>query len=156
MQEGDSKKITVKLRKAGWEVEITCSESELKPAIESVLSSLEVSPAGIPGESELGRTSKAENKTCKGLIVELWEDSWFEHGRALSEVDGEISRRGYHYDRTAVSHALKELVMEGMLTRDGNMRNYLYIQKRPPGRAFSSIVPPSAQEERPAGDKDSY
>jgi hypothetical protein len=140
MQDGDPEKITVKLRKAGWEVEITCTEPELKRAIESVLSSLEANT--VPVGNELARGSKSGNKTCKGLIIELWEESWFDRGRALSEVDEEISRRGYHYDRTAVSHALKELVMEGVLTRDGNMRNYVYIQKRPPGKVSPFVGQP--------------
>ena len=35
------------------------------------------------------------------------------------------------YDRTAVSHALVDLVREGTLFRDGTMRNYRYVQKRP-------------------------
>ncbi len=135
MQEGNSKEITVKLRKAGWEVEITCSESQLKQAIESVLSSLQESAPPISGGNEADRLNNTGNKTCKGLIIDLWEDSWFSHARALSEVHEEIARRGYHYDRTAVSHSLRELVIENVLTREGSMRNYTYVQKRPPGRA---------------------
>jgi hypothetical protein len=50
-------------------------------------------------------------------------------------VDEEIARRGYHYDRTAVAHALTDLVKENILTREGVMRNYTYIQKKPPGDA---------------------
>jgi hypothetical protein len=42
-----------------------------------------------------------------------------------------MSRRGYHYDRTAVSHTLADLVREGTLFREGSMRNYRYIQKHP-------------------------
>jgi len=42
-----------------------------------------------------------------------------------------MSRRGYHYDRTAVSHTLADLVREGTLFREGSMRNYRYIQKYP-------------------------
>src|SRR5487761_56855 len=141
MQEEKSRQITVKLRKAGWEVEITCSESQLKQAIESVLSSLETSAPGISAGSEAGRANNSGNKTCKGLILDLWEDSWFAHERALSEVHEEIARRGYHYHRTAVSHSLRELVIENVLSREGDMRNYTYIQKRPPGR-----IPASASE----------
>lgn len=136
MTEALAKEITVKLRRAGWEVEITCSESQLKQAIESVLSSLNVSsslpsfPAEDPGTTQ-------GNKTCRGLIVELWRDSWFSEGRSLGQVHEEIARRGYHYDRTAVSHALRDLVLENILTREGNSRNYQYIQKRPPGVTYS-------------------
>src|SRR6202521_3148516 len=36
----EEKKITVRLEKAGWKVEITCTEDQLQSAMESVLSSL--------------------------------------------------------------------------------------------------------------------
>jgi hypothetical protein len=136
MAESQGREITVKLRKAGWEVEITCSEAQLKQAIESVLSSLNVSgQAPAARIDDLG--SAQGNKTCRGLIVELWRDSWFSDGRSLGQVHEEIARRGYHYDRTAVSHALRDLVLENILTRQGNSRNYQYIQKRPPNAPYT-------------------
>ncbi|MFQ5920544.1 MAG: hypothetical protein ACE5JV_00835, partial [Nitrososphaerales archaeon] len=70
--------------------------------------------------------------TCKGLIEELWAVGWFGSERNLSEVHEELARRGYNYDRTAVSHSLTDLVRENVLTRVGSMRAYRYIQKRPP------------------------
>jgi hypothetical protein len=138
MQEENAKLITVKLRKAGWEVEITCSESQLKQAIESVLSSLEKNPAMSPGKGDLDRETNPGNRTCKGMIMELWEDFWFEKEKSLSEVHEEIARRGHHYDKTAVSHSLRELVIENILSRQGNMRNYMYVQKHPPDRSASN------------------
>jgi hypothetical protein len=127
--ETNSDEIKVKLRKDGWEVEITCKEAQLKETIENVLSSL--------GASKIANTpnfdSPSTSKTCRGLILELWQESWFAEGRPLSSVHDEIARRGYHYDRTAVAHALTDLVKENILTREGAMRNYSYIQKKPPG-----------------------
>ena len=136
MSEQGSRNITVKLRKAGWEVEISCTEDQLKQAIATVLSTLESS-----GQVQLMQKSAATgtfgNKTCRGLIVELFEDSWFSSERSLAEVHEEIARRGYHYDRTAVSHALRDLVLENILTRQGSSRSYAYIQKRPPDGTLS-------------------
>ena len=133
MTEGQN--ITVKLRKAGWEVEITTTESQLKQAIDTVLSSLNAtseSPSAAASKNE--SMNQQGTKTCRGLIVELWQDGWFSLERSLAIVHEEIARRGYHYDRTAVSHALRDLVMEGILTREGSSRNYQYIQKRPPNK----------------------
>ncbi len=129
----EEKKITVKLEKAGWRVEITCTEDQLQKAIESVLSSLTASSPtqNVPVVEE--RTSEGSKKTVRGLILELWEEAWFSDARSLSEVHEEIARRGYHYDRSAVSHSLTDLVKESILTRQGNMRTYVYIQKKPPG-----------------------
>jgi hypothetical protein len=70
--------------------------------------------------------------TCRGLLENLWLEGHFVNERPLGEVHEELSRRGYNYDRTAVSHSLTDMVRENILTRIGTMRNYRYIQKRPP------------------------
>jgi hypothetical protein len=70
--------------------------------------------------------------TCRGLLENLWFEGFFVSERSLGEVHEELSRRGYNYDRTAVSHSLTDMVRENILTRIGTMRNYRYIQKRPP------------------------
>jgi hypothetical protein len=127
----ESPKVTVKLRRSGWEVEITCTQDRLKEAIDSVLSSLNTS-GGLDSIKNPRESLPAPNKTCRGLVLDLWHDSWLSEAHSLSEVHEEIARRGYNYDRTAVSHSLTDLVREGVLTRMGNMRNYTYIQKRPP------------------------
>jgi len=130
----EKKTITVRLKKAGWEVEITCEEDQLQKAIESVLSSLTSIPQNAPLLSPAAeeRTEGGSKKTVRGLILELWGDSWFSGARSLSEVYEEIARRGYHYDKSAVSHSLTDLVKESVLSRQGDVRNYLYIQKKPP------------------------
>jgi hypothetical protein len=152
----EEKKITVKLEKAGWKVEITCTEDQLQRAMESVLSSLSSnSPTqNLPLLEE--RSVEGGKKTVRGLISELWEESWFSEARSLSEVHEEIARRGYHYDRSAVSHSLTDLVKESILTRQGNMRTYVYIQKKPPGSGKSpSLVAQPKENEKlpvPAGE----
>jgi hypothetical protein len=130
----EKKTITVRLKKAGWEVEITCEEDQLQKAIESVLSSLTTIPQNAPLLSSTSEDKAEANskKTVRGLILELWGESWFSEGRSLSEVHEEIARRGYHYDKSAVSHALTDLVKESIMSRQGDVRNYLYIQKKPP------------------------
>jgi hypothetical protein len=49
-------------------------------------------------------------ETCKGVIQKLWGEGWFAEAKGLSEVHSEMARRGFHYDRTAVAHALIDLV----------------------------------------------
>jgi hypothetical protein len=73
--------------------------------------------------------------TCRGLLESLWLEGYFGSERSLGEVHEELSRKGYNYDRTAVSHSLTDMVRENILTRTGTMRNYRYIQKRPPSDA---------------------
>ena len=69
--------------------------------------------------------------TCRGLLEKLWYQGYFGTEKLLGEVHEELSRLGYNYDRTAVSHSLTDMVRESIPTRVGTMRNYRYIQKRP-------------------------
>ncbi len=124
----EQRKITVKLKKGGWEVEISCSAEEVEKAVKAVLSSI---PEAAIKEEE-SRHERRGAVTCKTLIENLWREGYFLQERTLSDVDAELSRRGYHYDKTAISHTLTDLVREGILTRQGSMRNYRYVQKKPP------------------------
>ena len=122
--------VTVKLKRGSWEVEITSPEDRLQQAVESVLAGMtSKEPALI--EPEPRQEDPRRFETCRGLLSTMWREGWFSMSRGLSEVHDEMSRRGYHYDRTAVAHTLVDLVREGTLFREGSMRNYRYVQKHP-------------------------
>ncbi|HDD43068.1 MAG TPA: hypothetical protein ENF79_05260 [Nitrososphaeria archaeon] len=59
------------------------------------------------------------------------EEGWFDQPRTLSEVVQELAKRGYHYDSTAVSHSLLDLVRERALIREGVPRRYTYRKAEP-------------------------
>jgi len=122
--------ITVKLKRGAWEIEITSPEDRVQQAVESVLAGMASKEPALV-ESQEVQQDQRRFETCRGLIVTMWREGWFSTPRALSEAHEEMSRRGYHYDRTAVSHTLADLVREGTLFREGSMRNYRYIQKYP-------------------------
>jgi hypothetical protein len=149
--------VKIKLKHGEWEVEISCVESRVKQVVENVLSSLDtsklVSPA-IQGQLDemkreiealksrpaveartldIEKPSAKGGMTCRGLLDTLWQEGYFSSEKALGEVHEELGRRGYNYDRTAVSHSLADMVRETILTRIGTMRNFRYIQKRPLG-----------------------
>jgi hypothetical protein len=125
--------VTVKLKRGSWEIEITSPADKVQQAVESVIAGMaskeETTLASPESPSEGGGEKRFE--TCRGVLQKMWKEGWFTSERTLSEVDEEMARRGYHYDRTAVSHALVDLVREGTLFRDGAMRNYRYVQKFP-------------------------
>lgn len=159
MSDRPTEEVKIKLKHGEWEVEITCIESRVKQVVENVLSSLDtakmVGPAVQGQLDELRREieslksrSAAEanpstdgesqktvkgGMTCRGLLDTLWQEGYFSAERALGGVHEELGRRGYNYDRTAVSHSLADMVRETILTRTGTMRNFRYIQKRPLG-----------------------
>jgi hypothetical protein len=113
------------------EFEIECQEDQLQPTVDKILSTVRERLKESPLISERpALPPRAE--TCKGVIQKLWEERWFDTAKGLSEVHSELARRGFHYDRTAVAHALIDLVKDGILTRQGKPRRYQYAQKRPP------------------------
>jgi hypothetical protein len=158
MSDRSGEEVKIKLKHGEWEVEITCLESRVKQVVENVLSSLDTAkivgpavhgqldelrleieslkmrPAAEPRPDEQKVQTKG-GMTCRGLLESLWIEGYFGSERSLGEVHEELSRRGYNYDRTAVSHSLTDMVRENILTRIGTMRNYRYIQKRPPSEA---------------------
>ena len=122
--------IKVKMKVGNIEFEIECQEEQLQAAIDTILATITDKMKSLPPSPQVTPTPRAE--TCKGVIQKLWMEGWFSTPRNLGEVHMEMAKRGYHYDRTAVAHALIDLVKEGILSRDGKPRRYVYAQKRPP------------------------
>ena len=160
MSSPPAEEVKIRLKHGEWEVEVVCIESRVKQVVESVLSSLDTAKmmgsevqsqldalrqeidslktrpiAELMAEDQPQQQQKVATKsgvTCRGLLENLWFEGHFVSERSLGEVHEELSRRGYNYDRTAVSHSLTDMVRENILTRIGTMRNSRYIQKRPP------------------------
>ena len=164
MSSEPAEEVKIKLKHGEWEVEVTCLESRVKQVIENVLSSLDttkmVGPAlqsqldelrreidslkvrpiaELQPEGDRQKVTAKGGTTCRGLLESLWLEGHFADERSLGEVHEELSRRGYNYDRTAVSHSLTDMVRENILTRIGTMRNYRYIQKRPPNSITEQV-----------------
>jgi len=123
--------IRVKMKVGEVEFEIECQEDQLQSTVDKILSSVTEKLKETPLMMErFSPPPRAE--TCKGIIQKLWEEDWFSAAKGLGEVHAELARHGFHYDRTAVAHALIDLVKDGILTREGKLRRYQYSQKRPP------------------------
>ena len=123
--------IKVKMKVGEIEFEIECQEDQLQTAVDRILSTVtEKLKSSQLLTERVAAPPRAE--TCKGVIQKLWEEGWFSEAKGLSEVHTELARKGFHYDRTAVAHALIDLVKDNILTREGKPRRYQYAQKRPP------------------------
>jgi len=113
------------------EFEVECDETQLQSAVSKILNTVTEKLKETPFLADKS-TGMQRAETCKSIIQELWDESFFAIGRDLGEVHAEMARRGFHYDRTAVAHALIDLVKDNILTREGKPRRYLYAQKHPP------------------------
>jgi hypothetical protein len=122
--------IKVKMKIGEIEFEIESQEDQLQTVVDRILGTVTEHIKDTRLTERQPPLARAE--TCKGVIQKLWEETWFSQPRGLSEVHSEMARKGFHYDRTAVAHALIDLVKDGILTRQGKPRRYQYAQKRPP------------------------
>jgi hypothetical protein len=124
------KTIRVKMKVGSIEFEVEGAVDQVDDAIGRFLKRV-TDRLGAPMIADR-ETAQPRAETCKGIIQRLWEEGWFSTARNLAEVHNEMARQGFHYDRTAVAHALIDLVKEGIMTREGRPRRYQYAQKRPP------------------------
>jgi predicted transcriptional regulator len=122
--------IKVKMKVGNVEFEIEGTVDQTNEAVGKLLATVTEKLKETSLMTERDAAPRAE--TCKVIIQRLWEEGWFSTPRGLNEVHNEMARKGYHYDRTAVAHALIDLVKENVLTREGAPRRYRYMQKRPP------------------------
>ena len=130
LSESEKPTVTIRLKRGDWEVEISTREDRVQQAVESVLAGM-ASKERVYVESQEAAIDDRKGETSRSVISTMWKEGWFATSRALAEVHEEMNRRGYHYDRTAVSHTLVDLVREGSLYREGNSRNFRYVQKYP-------------------------
>jgi len=131
MTENKDPPIRLKMKVGNLEFEIECQQNQLEESVKKILSTVTTySKESIIIPERSMQQPRAE--TCKSLIQQLWNEGWFSSLHGLGEVHSEMARRGFHYDRTAVAHALVDLMKEGLLTREGRPRRYRYTQKRPP------------------------
>ena len=125
--------IKVKMKIGNIEFEIESQEDQLQTAVDQILSTVTEKFKDTQLTTVTQRQALPPRaETCKGVIQKLWQENWFSTPRGLSEVHSEMARKGFHYDRTAVAHALIDLVKDGILNREGKPRRYRYAQKRPP------------------------
>jgi len=122
--------IKVKMKIGDIEFEIEAQEDQLQTAIDSILTTITERMKNTHFAERQAPPPRSE--TCKSIIQKLWEEKWFNTPKGLDDVHTELARKGFHYDRTAVAHALVDLVKDNILTRIGRPRRYQYAQKRPP------------------------
>ena len=131
MTEDTTPPIRLKMKVGNLEFEIECQEDQLESAVKRILGTV-TAYSKEPAIMQERPLPPPRAETCKSLIQQLWSEGWFASPHGLGEVHSEMARRGFHYDRTAVAHALVDLVKDGLLTREGQPRRYRYAQKRPP------------------------
>ena len=125
--------IKVKMKIGDLEFEIESQEDQIQSTVDKILSTVTERLKNTTLAQVAERSAPPPRaETCKGVIQKLWEENWFTEPRGLDDVHTELARRGFHYDRTAVAHALVDLVKDNILTRIGKPRRYQYAQKRPP------------------------
>lgn len=127
-------KIKVEIVLGPATIRVEAPPDQVEEAVRNAIAALKSALPQLGSELERGRATMAKPEkpkrkplpTCSGLLRNLIEEGWFDQPRTLSEVVQELAKRGYHYDPTAVSHSLLDLVRERTLIREGAPRRYTY------------------------------
>lgn len=123
----------IKMKIGDIEFEIEAQPNQIQTAVDQILATVTERLKNTNLAQAVERPAPLPRaETCRGVIQKLWEENYFTEPKSLDQVHTELARRGFHYDRTAVAHALVDLVKDGILTRIGKPRRYQYAQKRPP------------------------
>lgn len=130
----ENEKIKVEVVIGPATVRVEAPPDKIEEAVRNAISALRSAFPHLGSEAEAGGFEVAKREqagrrplpTCSGLLRSLIEEGWFDQPRTLSEVVQELAKRGYHYDSTAVSHSLLDLVRERALIREGAPRRYTY------------------------------
>jgi len=108
---------------------------EVETSLENVEEAVRRAVLGIhqAREAQIAKNVRQERRTttCVELIERLVSEGWFSTPRSLSDVVGELARRGYHYDPTAIAHSLLDLVRRELLVREGKPKRYVYHVAKP-------------------------
>lgn len=120
--------VKVRVRIGGMEFEVECPPDQVKTAVEQLMEATKGMKLQVRGRRAA---------TCRSVLEAMWGEGWFSEPRSLSDVWEEMARRGYNYEKSAVAHALADLVREGLLARRGRPRSYVYLQRAPPIEATS-------------------
>jgi len=70
-------------------------------------------------------------ESAQSLVLSLYSDGWFSKSRKFKEVVDECKRRGFNFSGPTIANVLRDLTRRGLLTREGKIKDYSYIQKRP-------------------------
>ncbi|RLG60462.1 hypothetical protein DRN86_02480 [Candidatus Geothermarchaeota archaeon] len=76
----DERKVRVRLKVAGIDMEVECSPEDIEETIKNILSGIK----DISGFKEVISVRRERPSTCKEVIEELWRDGWFSEPRSLS------------------------------------------------------------------------
>ena len=103
--------VKIRLKHRDWEVEITCLESKVKQVVENVLSGIDNSYTNI--DPTLNNQLTEIRKEIDSLKLQI-------NSGSINQIQ-------------AINTT--ELQRKAIPTRLGTMRNYQYIQKRPPSES---------------------
>lgn len=140
----NKEQVKVKLTVEDMTVEIETTLENVEEAVRRAVLGLQRARVTQPTQA---KKLERRTTTCLDLLERLVEEGWFSMPRSLSEVVGELARRGYNYDPTAVAHGLVDLVRREVLIREGKPKRYVYRASKPPERTAGEAAEGSGEFE---------
>jgi len=90
---------------------------------------LTIKPAIVTGK-------KGEKPIAEDAILMLYKNGFFKDRVTFSEIVGKLEQLELSFPRSTIMNTLKRLHKEGVLTREGSKRNYMFMQRIRPEDYF--------------------
>jgi len=125
----NNKQLSVKMKVVGIEYQIDCEQNQIADVVSKILN------ATITRYNQLEPFNKSSNLpkrrrdgTCKNVITLMLKDGFLDEPRDFGCIYEEMERRAYHYDKTSLAHALRQLTEKKLLIRKGIPRKYNHMK----------------------------
>ena len=72
----------------------------------------------------------------------LYREGFFQGGKSLSQVMGEMLIRRYQFNKSTIANGLKALCAgrDAILTRKSGKEGFLYLERIPPSTYFKTVL----------------
>ncbi len=77
------------------------------------------------------KTKNKKQVSLSQLLKILWQEGFFSEGKGLTEIDNELTKRGFHFNSSTLANTLVRAVRGGFLFRTVENGRWKYIQKHP-------------------------
>ena len=115
----------------GYTLEVEFTGNEIDSIMEQYFEAMpklhETIQERLPELRKLRITSSLRKRiTCREVLLRLVSEGYFDELRTMPQTCNEVRKSGFHYDRSSVSHALKELCRERVLVKSGSKRKFQF------------------------------
>jgi len=81
------------------------------------------------GKNTVKKIKSSGTTSVLGLIMELKDEGFFSKPKQFSDIQDELSRKGFHYNKTSLSKPILTATRKKIIGRIGTKRHWKYVSR---------------------------